>query len=189
MEIRGFEMLGKAFHFILSNKNIFVFALKMRRPETPIKFIKALGEAIRCISSKVDGQKQSYFKQSNRDNRLTIKQHMTCEQQYLALQLQIPYILKYTQLNGQKVFRQHVYQNHISICKQVLIELMSYTCIMVSQIIDSYVCKCKVRVWANTVRLNDRLGNKNVCTSSIQYFIFQYLSSYIILQGHEQFAI
>ena len=55
MEIRGFEMLGKAFHFILSNKNIFVFALKMRRPETPIKFIKALGEAIKCISSKVDG--------------------------------------------------------------------------------------------------------------------------------------
>ena len=52
MEIRGFEMLGKAFHFILSNKNIFVFALKMRRPETPIKFIKALGESIRCISSK-----------------------------------------------------------------------------------------------------------------------------------------
>ena len=52
MEIRGLEMLGKAFYFILSNKNIFVFALKMRGPETPIKFIKALGEAIRCISSK-----------------------------------------------------------------------------------------------------------------------------------------
>ena len=52
MEMRGFQMFGKAFHFILSNKNIFVFALKMHRPETPIKFIKASGEATIYVSSE-----------------------------------------------------------------------------------------------------------------------------------------